>query len=590
MRASEQDGSHPRPQLVRAAWTDLDGDWSFAFDDADAGLAERWWRDGGAFDRTIRVPFPPEAALSGIGDGAPHRVVWYRRPLPATRAPGRRVVLHFGAVDQEADVWVDGHHVGRHVGGQTAFSFDVTDTLGDGADHAVVVRAFDDPDDPDVPRGKQDWRDEPHAIWYRRTTGIWKSVWLEEVPEQHVAGLDWSTDQVAGSVEARVTLARPPRDGETVRVTVSRRGAIVGEVAVRALDRLVVVPVDLPLLRHAQERDDHLWSPDHPELFDATVALEDSGDVVDSYFGVRSVGVGRSAFLLNEHPLYLRSVLQQGYWEDGQLTATPDRLRAEAELVKALGFNAVRIHQKVEDARFLYWTDRLGIAVWAETAGAYGFSPRAVARLTTEWTEIVAQQRSHPSVVAWVPLNESWGVQDVSASPAQQHYAQALAALTRALDPSRPVISNDGWEHVDSDVLSLHDYETDPDRLRAHFADDAAVAHTDATSTEAGRPLQVGRHRDHLDRGLPVMLTEFGGIAHAAADTWGYAVVGSPEEYARLVGGLFAAAHASPLLAGFCYTQLTDTMQESNGLLRADRTPKLPIEEIRRMVLGPRRA
>jgi beta-galactosidase/beta-glucuronidase len=588
-RATQQDGTYPRPLLVRADWTSLDGEWSFAADDDDTGLALGWWRPGAqAFDRTILVPFPPESVASGIGDHGRHPVVWYRRTISADRASGLRTLVHFGAVDQEAQVWVDGRSVGGHRGGQTAFSVDVTDALDDGDEHELVVRAFDDPDDPAVPRGKQDWLPEPHAIWYRRSTGIWRSVWLERVPPQRVDRLDWTSDPTRGTVTARIALAQPAEQGLAVRVRIASDDEPLAGVTVDAVGREVLVTLELPALRNAQERERLLWSPEHPVLLDARVEVlagERTVDLVDSYVGVRSVGVGRGAFLLNGRPYFVRSVLEQGYWPDSQFTPpSVGALREEVEHILALGFTAARIHQKVEDPRFLFWADRLGLLIWAETAAAYGFSPRAAARLTAEWTEIVEQQRNHPSVVTWVPVNESWGVQDIATEPAQQQLAQALASLTRALDPTRPVISNDGWEHVDSDILSVHDYTTDGAALRANWADETAVAAARRGFGPAGRAIDAAGPGTPPD--APLMITEFGGIAYAAAGTWGYAVVTSDEAFDGTVAALFDALRASPLLAGFCYTQLTDTMQESNGLLTADRRPKLPIARLRAIVTG----
>jgi hypothetical protein len=259
------------------------------------------------------------------------------------------------------------------------------------------------------------------------------------------------------------------------------------------------------------------------------------------------------------------------------------------ELIKELGFNAVRVHQKVEDPRFLYWADRLGLLVWGETAAAYEFSVHAVELLTREWLDVVRRDRSHPSIVTWVPLNESWGVQDIALDPAQQAYAAGLAALTRALDPTRPVISNDGWEHVDSDILGVHDYTTDPDALHAHYRDGHAVRDTVAGLGPQGRrPVLTEAQLARFAAGTaPLMITEFGGVAYANdAETWGYAEVASDEEFGALLRALFEALRSCPDVVGFCYTQLTDTLQEANGLLTADRRPKLPVEVLREIVTG----
>lgn len=594
LRATSHDGTHPRPTLMREDWESLDGPWAFAHDDSGRGLAERWYEPASsaaarAFDRTITVPFVPESEASGIHEPGFHPVVWYRREITATATPGHRVLLHLGAVDHEAHVWVDGRLAGHHVGGQTSFTCDLTDLLDPGPEHVVVVRALDDPHDPELPRGKQDWRERPHGIWYQRSTGIWRSVWLEQVPDQHVTGLHWEFDMPRARVEVSLRLARRPAPGTTVRVALSAGEEALGTVEIAAHDPRVQGVVDVPAVRNTQDRDRLLWSPEHPHLIDVTLQVLEHGEAVDtaaSYLGLRTTGIDRGHFLLNGEPYFVRSVLEQGYWPTSHLTApTLEAYRQEVELIKELGFTAARLHQKVEDPRFLFWADRLGLLIWGETANAYAFSPRAAAALTAEWTEIVEQCRPHPSVVTWVPMNESWGVRDLADSAPQKDLTIALTALTRALDPTRPVISNDGYELTGGDIIALHDYTTDADQLAAHYADETA---TEATLTGRGpqRRRPVDDAAQHLNPDAPVMVTEFGGIAYAAEGTWGYATVSSAEEFEEKVGGLFAALNASPVLAGHCYTQLTDTLQEANGLATAERRPKLDAAVIRALVTG----
>jgi hypothetical protein len=339
-----------------------------------------------------------------------------------------------------------------------------------------------------------------------------------------------------------------------------------------------------------------VWTPEDPTLVDAEVVLRDreSGEQVDavsSYLGLREVGVGGGAFLLNGQPYYTRSVLNQGYRPETHLASRgSDELRAEVELIKAMGFNAVRVHQKAEDPRFLYWADKLGLLVWGETAGAYEFSTEAIALLTTEWIELVRRYRSHPSVVVWVPVNESWGVQDIATVAAQQHFAQSLVSITRALDPSRPAVSNEGWEHVDSDILGVHDYTVDPHPLRARYADRQSVLDTvlDGYGPQRRQVILNDSQRERFLSGkAPLMITEFGGISMSEEEgSWGYEVVTTAKEYADRLGGLFDALRSSSEVVGFCYTQFMDTGQETNGLVLADGTPKLPLDQIFRIVTG----
>ncbi|HIW91018.1 MAG TPA: hypothetical protein H9870_05070 [Candidatus Corynebacterium avicola] len=599
LRATTQDGTYPRPLLVREHWTSLDGQWGFAHDDNDVGRRERWYSSGEAFDREILVPFAPESAASGIGDTGYHPVVWYRRDVEwaaerdAESGTQGRLLLHFGAIDDTADIWVDGDHVGHHRGGQTAFTLDITDALGEGTHHTIVVRAEDDPTQSEFPRGKQDWKPEPHDIWYQRSTGIWRSVWLEEVPDTHIVDSTWTYDPVHGRVGFEVELNQAPREDAVLRTTLRFGEEILGMLSTMASGDLVRGTVDLPFLRNTQHREDYLWSPENPNLVDIELELVLSGkagedtvtDHAATYCGLRTVGVDRGHFLLNDHPCYVRSVLEQGYWTDSHFTApSVDAYREEVEIIQELGFNAVRVHQKTEDPRFHYWADRLGLLVWGESASPYAFSARGAVALTSEWAEIVRQYRGHPSVVTWVPVNESWGVHDLAHAPEQRSLVASLAALTRALDPHRPVISNDGWEHVDSDILTVHDYTPVVDVLERNWNDPART--DDLLRNIAPNGRRVLLTSDAAAEDAPLMVTEFGGISYSGDDTWGYATVGSDEDFEELLGGLFGAVRSSDRLAGICYTQLTDTLQEANGLLRDDRSPKLPVETLRRIISG----
>ncbi|MFS0866611.1 glycoside hydrolase family 2 protein [Microbacterium sp. 179-B 1A2 NHS] len=589
VRASSQDGTYPRPQLLREAWADLCGTWSFAHDDANAGMAADWTASG-VTGRQITVPFPPESAASGVGDTAPHRVSWYSRTIDAAslaqagHADGRRLLLHFGAVDYRCRVWLDGQQVGAHEGGHTPFSLDVTDALADGDEHLVVVRVEDDPHDIAQPRGKQDWREHPHVIWYHRTSGIWQPVWLESVPPVHVTALRWTTDPRGGTATAHLELSAVPRQDIEVDIRLSLHGRALGAVRTTITDDESTLVVPIPELANGQAYEELLWSPEHPRLVDADVRVGD--DRVHSYLGIRTAHVARGRFFLNDRPYYVRSVLNQGYWPDSHLAApSATALADEAALIKELGFNAARVHQKFEDPRFLFAADRLGLLVWGEAPATFTFSPAAIERTTREWLEVVRRDFSHPSIVTWVPLNESWGVQHVASDPRMQHFARSLVSLTKALDPTRPVVSNDGWEQVDTDIVAIHDYEWRPGVVRERYRTRADVQRMIDGVGPAGRLLVLSG--DVTD--APIMLTEFGGISYdtdAAEDAWGYSAATSAADFDERLGGLMAAVRGSEVLAGFCYTQLTDTLQETNGLVRADRTPKLPVERIRAMMTG----
>lgn len=587
------DPDYPRPQLRRDAWTDLCGTWAFAHDDADAGLDAGWWRDG-AFDREIVVPFPPESALSGIHDTGFHPRVWYARSFACEAPAGARVLLHFGAVDYRATVWVNGRLVARNEGGHVPFTADITEALVPG-EQRVVVRAEDDPADLTQPRGKQYWEAEPGIIYYHRTTGIWQPVWLERVPRVHVAELRWTPDidRLGVDMVLRLSAAAPP--GSRVRVRITGGGKVLAD---------DICAADGDELRRTFLFDRHLgwggrrvlyWSPSRPNLIDAEITLlapdGAPADRVLSYFGLRTVSVRDGRFHLNGAPLFLRMVLAQNYWPESHLAApSAAALKREIELAKALGFNGVRIHQKIEDPRFLYWCDRLGMTVWGEAPSGFVFDDRLAARLTDEWTRAVKRDHNHPCIVAWVPHNESWGVPNLDDSPRQLAFVRALYNLTRALDGSRPVLGNDGWSHAVGDIFGVHDYAHTGDLLRERYADRAAIARTFTEIRPHHNPLLAHGHSLGDE---PVVISEFGGLSlrpEGDAAWFGYGQFEDTESFAAAYADLVSALLDSTALAGFCYTQLTDTEQETNGLLTAAREPKLPIEQLAAINRRPSRA
>lgn len=581
--------THPNPQFARRTWHDLTGPWLFAFDPDNVGRDHHWERGADPFDHTITVPFPPESSASGIGDPGPYRVVWYRREVDLTLidlGTDQRLVLHFGAVDYRADVWVNGTHVAFHDGGHTPFQVDITPALIDNATTAViVVRAEDDPNDLGQPRGKQDWETPSHVIWYRRTTGIWQPVWLEVVGRHHIADIHWRPEAHSLTLGTTVTIDPPPRSPLTLHIQLSLNGSTLADDRLRVTGTTRDATWQIGEPGHPGSRRELLWSPEHPNLIEATVTLlgdETVLDTVQSYAGLRSVGVDAQSFLLNSFPMYLRMVLEQGFWPKSHLAApSPEAIRREVELIKELGFNTARIHQKVEDPRFLAWCDRLGLMVWGEMANAFTWNDRAVSRVTREWADVVLRDRSHPSIIAWVPLNESWGVPGLPSDPAQRHWQESLWHLTHALDGSRPVISNDGWEQTTTDIRTIHDYTTDGSTITERYGDADRLAATLRQGRPAHRILQLD---PDANAGTPVMITEYGGISYAPkqGERWyGYGTVSSADDYIAKIRELTESIRACAGIGGYCYTQLTDTEQETNGLLTENREPKLPMETLR---------
>ncbi len=590
---------YPRPQLVRASWTCLNGTWEFARErrPGQPGQAQQpgqpQWDspDTVAWHETITVPFAPETEASGVGDTSFYPVCWYRRTFaaPALARGQQRLMLHFGAVDYAATVWVNGILVAQHEGGYTPFGADITDALRREGEQIVVVRAADDPTDLAKPRGKQDWQREPHRIWYPRTTGIWQSVWLETVNATHIRQLVWTANLERYEIGLDAIVEGPWRDGAQLQVILQ-----IGE-RVLANDTYTVIAGEVARRIALSDpgiddyRNEVLWSPERPTLITARLTLRNTSgvvlDAVESYTALRSVMAQGDRFLLNGRPLNLRLVLDQGYWPDTGLTPpSDDALRRDVELVKAMGFNGVRKHQKIEDPRFLYWADRLGLLVWEEMPSAYRFTKLSVQRLVREWQEAIERDRSHPCIVAWVPFNESWGVPDLPNIAAQREYVRAIYHLTKTLDGDRPVIGNDGWESVATDIIGIHDYDGDTERIGRRYAASESIPNLFKRERPAGRVLAL----DPLGE-TPIMLTEFGGISLAprgTAGAWGYSDAGGSEALRNQYTELLETVRSLALFAGFCYTQFTDTYQETNGLLTMEREPKFPIEEIARATRG----
>ena len=579
------DFGYPRPQLERQQWTSLNGAWQFCFDDDQKFRHPAEIQD---WPLTIQVPFPPESKASGIGDRNFHRVCWYQREFHLAPDSGR-TMLHFGAVDYHATVWVNGHELVTHEGGHTPFFADITSALNRSGHQRVTVRVEDDPLDLSKPRGKQDWRLEPSSTWYHRTTGIWQTVWIERVPSTYIGKIRWTPHVVGFALDFEARIWGEPAADLTIEVVLRHRERVLAKDSYHAVDNEVNRRIILSDPGVDDFRNDILWSPEQPTLLDAEIRLKRGDDILDqvkSYTALRSVDIVRDRFMLNGRPYVLRLVLDQGYWPDTILAApSDDALRRDVELAKQLGFNGVRKHQKIEAPRYLYWADKLGLVVWEEMPAAYRFTRTAIKRTVREWTEAVERDYSHPCVIVWVPLNESWGVPDLPSAKEQRHAVEALYHLTKTLDPTRPVIGNDGWESSATDIIGIHDYDANPDHIRERYGPEIKPEQLFDRRWPGGRILTLD---GYPHKGQPIVLTEFGGIAYdkcrssGVKSAWGYSAVSSDEEFAERYRELMEVVGRVALFSGFCYTQFTDTFQEANGLLCADRTPKIPIEQIRK--------
>ena len=588
---------HPRPQLVRPDWITLNGAWQFEIDRGDSGLERGLLERDLA--REILVPFAPESQASGVGDTDFLEAVWYRRTvtIPAEWT-GRRALLHFGAVDHDATVWVNGTEVVRHRGGFTPFQADLHGIAEPGQVATIVVRARDTRHGAQA-RGKQaTWYANTHCN-YTRTTGIWQTVWLEAVPDVHIRRLRSTPDLAGATVTVEVSITRNQR-GLRARAVMTDSAGEVGRAETRAdLDLTPSLRLTIPADRV------RTWSPADPYLYPLTVELiDDHGVVVDrveSYAALRSVAIDGTAVLLNGEPVFQRLVLDQGYWPETLMTAPSDEaLVRDIELALAAGFNGARLCQKVFEERFLFHADRLGYLVWGEFGdwGVSGLGPegdnqRPTASFVTQWLEVLERDHNHPSIIGWCPLNETHQVLHDRITVLDD-VTRAMFLATKLADPTRPVLDASGYSHrvLETDVYDSHSYEQDP----ATFAEEQA-------GLADGRPFRNAQSATGAPfsvpyRGQPFFVSEFGGIwwnPEAAvatggdlAESWGYGQrVGSEDDLHQRFAGLVDVLLDNPLMFGYCYTQLTDVFQEQNGIYRFDRTAKLDVDRVRAVQQRP---
>jgi beta-galactosidase/beta-glucuronidase len=530
---------YPRPQMVRSDWLNLNGLWDFAITSKDAKRA--------AFQKQILVPFPVESALSGVmRPVSENDRIWYRRSIDVPdKWRGRRLLLHFGAVDFEATVWVNGKEIGQHQGGYDAFTFDITDALTQRGPNELIVTAWDPTDAGTQPRGKQVRK--PNGIWYTPTSGIWQTVWLEPVSAAHITGLKITPD-VDNSAVTVCPITTPTLGPCTVEVIIRDGHQVVYTASITAGGQ-ITMPV----------KKARLWSPEDPHLYDLVVSLKLGNraiDKVEGYFGMRKISLGKdekgfTRLRLNNKPYFQFGPLDQGFWPDGLYTAPTDAaLRYDIEMTKKLGFNMARKHVKVEPDRWYYWCDKLGLLVWQDMPSGDKYisgkapditrTPESATEFEQELTALVQGRGNHPCIVMWVPYNEGWGQWDTA----------RIVELIKKLDPTRLVDNTSGWsDRGVGDVNDMHKYPG-----------------PGSPEPEANRAAVLG---EFGGLGLPVR-----GHTWQSEKNWGYRSFTDAEAltaaYVDVVAKLFPLIEEKGLSAAV-YTQTTDVEVEVNGLMTYDR-------------------
>ncbi|MFD0712649.1 glycoside hydrolase family 2 protein [Paenibacillus sp. GCM10027626] len=561
---------YPRPQFVREHWLNLNGPWQFEIDHGCSGIQRGLYKDDVQLAQTITVPFAPESSLSGIGYTDFMNAVWYRRTFEIPGDwDGDRVLLHFGAVDYKAEVWVNEQRVGTHRGGYTSFSFDITAQLKAGA-NTVSVYAEDHLRTGLQPAGKQSSLYHSHACLYTRTTGIWQTVWLERVPQTYIASIKLYPDPDNAALHLEANIAGSTA-GLQLKCESSYKGAATGSSTVQLGAMVAKTTIALS--------DVHLWQPGAPELYDLQLQLvrKADGAIVDaavSYFGLRSIQLDGMAFRINGKSVFQRLVLDQGFYPDGIYTApTDEALKQDIEISLGLGFNGARLHEKIFEPRFLYWADQLGYLVWGEHAnwGLNVSKSEALEQFLPEWIEGVERDFNHPSLIGWCPFNETWDDERTGARQ-NNEVLRTVYEATKAIDPTRPVIDTSGNYHVVTDIFDVHDYDQNPETFKARY---------ESLRTGEGE-INVSFPARQQYEGQPYFVSEYGGIwwnpGQSDEKGWGYGGTDSrPKSEAEFIAryeGLTNALLEHPKMFGFCYTQLYDVEQEVNGLYTYDRKPK----------------
>lgn len=575
--------NYPRPQFIREKWKNLNGSWEFEFDDKNIGIIEKWYKKK-LFNMKIEVPYVYQSKKSGINIDEQHNIVWYKKKFTYELSEKKELLLHFEAVDYKSDVWINGIYLGKNIGGWTPFSFNLTHFLIEG-ENEITIRVEDYNKCTQL-IGKQSWKDENFLCWYTRIVGIWQQVWLEEVGSYRIKEFKMTTDLGKSELTVDMYIEGVSKKG-TLVTKISFESEIIREISIGVINGKVRFTVDISS-NNPNFRVNY-WSPSTPNLYDINFTLFDQdvkSDSVESYFGVRSIEAKNGMINLNTLNFYQKLILDQGYYEDSLMTATVAELYHDLKTIKEMGFNGVRKHQKIEDSRYMYLCDKLGLVMWAEMPSPFEFSIETMDNILRELPLIIKKHWNHPSVIVYTLMNESWGVNEIYKSTSQQNFVNSLYDVVKAYDSTRLIIGNDGWEHVKTDILAIHDYNSDFNSLKKSWnsKNEAILKPPSLTS------MRQNFAENHTYSNQPIIISEFGGIAYNNSDnefkdSWGYGDrPKSKNEAFERFKNLIETIMSIDYLSGFCYTQLTDVEQEVNGLLDYKHNSKFDIKLIRKIL------
>ncbi|HOK56651.1 MAG TPA: glycoside hydrolase family 2 TIM barrel-domain containing protein [bacterium] len=554
---------HPRPDFKRKEWINLNGSWDFEIDLSNTGIEKKYYLPEKKFKEKIIVPFPPESKLSGIENKDFMVSVWYKRKIAIPENwRNKRIFLNFGAVDFLTNVWINGEKIGTHIGGYTPFRFEITEFLK--SENILVVNAYDDNRNFLQPCGKQSQKYNSYGCHYTRVTGIWQTVYLEGTGKNYIKNFRIYPDYDTGRVLFLVEIEG--MGNLKVEVYAENEKSVEKEAYG---SKFIFLETDI--------KDFIPWSFENPFLYDVRFSLYSDGkkeDEVCSYFGFRKIEIRDKKIFLNKKPIFMRMVLDQGYYPDGIYTAPDENsIINDIKIAKDMGFNGARLHQKIFEPIFLYWADKLGYLIWGEYPNwgiKNGINHECFGIFVKEWIEKIERDFNHPSIIGWCPLNET--------SPSQDNeLVRTLYRITKNIDKTRPVIDTSGYVHVETDIYDCHNYKQNPEEFKKDFE----------PFKKNDTIWQNFPQFDAPYKGQPYWVSEYGGIwwdVEGKKNGWGYGERPKTEnDFIERYRKLTEILLNHPKICGFCYTQLYDVEQEVNGLYTYSRKPKFNPEIIRKI-------
>lgn len=571
---------YPRPQFIRENWWDLNGDWQFTFDDDNIGQSHKNYLKDEFYKMIITVPFSYHTKKSGIHIQDNHTIVWYKKRIQLPKKENKRYILYFGAVDYQCDIYINDIHVCCHIGGHTPFEIDITDYIHE--EFSLIIRV-EDHNLVSQPIGKQSWKNNNFLCWYTRTVGIWQDVWIEEVGDIYLSDVQMTPDIDNASLEIDAYINKDDSDVLLIG-EILFNGHFINRFMSSFKGKRARLSVDVSD-NEANFRL-HFWHPNTPNLYDIQLKLVYKDQILDdvlSYFGMRRINNFQNKIYLNNQEFYQKLILDQGYFPEGGLTGTQDELKDDILKIKEMGFNGVRKHQKIENNRYMYLCDLIGLVMWAEFPSTFEYSPIANENILREFHAFIKKHYNHPSVICYTLLNESWGINEVYTNIKEQSFINALYYLAKSLDSSRLIVGNDGWEHSLTDILTIHDYNSDSISLKESYQDIVVAANGSPSKTSNRHCFNEGYNY----QGIPIMISEFGGVAfdvenNESYDSWGYGErLKDKDTVLKKIKDLHQAVMDIEGVCGFCYTQLTDVEQEINGLLDHQHRYKFDPQDIK---------